>query len=397
MSLPELPKFAEAVMERLERAGYEAYAVGGCVRDPLLGLAPNDWDVTTDARPERVAELFSEPPFRAIPTGMAHGTVTVLSSGEPVEVTTYRIDGEYTDCRRPDSVSFTSSLEADLARRDFTINAMAYSPKRGLIDPFGGRDDLSARLIRCVGEPEKRFSEDALRILRAVRFASVLAFGTEPGFELETRTANAALELCGLLSRISRERVSAELVKLLHGGHAPAVIRQYEPILREVIPLADCADTVGRLNEMGAETPLLLAAALFGRQDAREILRELRFDRKTIRRVGEILSRPGAKDYPGAKLLCAEVGADIARDIETLAAARGDIPAECAGFVGEILRRGECISLKQLRIDGEGLLSLGVEPGRIGGALNRLLREVIEGNLQNERSSLADYAAKHLL
>ncbi|MGN1127960.1 MAG: polynucleotide adenylyltransferase, partial [Candidatus Flemingiibacterium sp.] len=135
MSLPELPGFAEAVMERLERAGYEAFAVGGCVRDPLLGLTPNDWDVTTDARPERVAELFSEPPFRAIPTGMAHGTVTVLSSGEPVEVTTYRIDGEYTDCRRPDSVSFTSSLEADLARRDFTINAMAYSPKRGLIDP----------------------------------------------------------------------------------------------------------------------------------------------------------------------------------------------------------------------------------------------------------------------
>lgn len=398
MSLPELPEFALAVLDRLESAGFEAYAVGGCVRDPLLGLAPSDWDVTTDARPERVAELFSEPPFRAVPTGIAHGTVTVLSSGEPVEVTTYRIDGDYSDCRRPDSVCFTSSLEADLARRDFTINAMAYSPRRGLIDPFGGQDDLAARLIRCVGEPERRFSEDALRILRAVRFAAVLTVqGSEVGFELDGRTADAAVGLRGLLAKISRERVSVELVKLLRGRNAPRVIRTYKPILREVIPLGDCADTVGRLNETGAEAPLLLAAALFGRQDAREILRGLKFDRKTIRRVGEILSRPGATDYRGAKLLCAEVGVDIARDIELLGAARGDIPPESAGFVGEILRRGECVTLKQLKIDGRELISLGIAPERTGKALSRLLSEVICGNIGNERSSLADFAAKHLI
>ena len=205
-----VPPFAAAVIGKLGAGGYEAYAVGGCVRDTMLGRAPNDWDVTTSALPETTLSLFScADGFKAVPTGIAHGTVTVISGGEPVEVTTFRVDGKYSDHRRPDSVGFTGRLEEDLARRDFTINAMAYSPERGLIDPYGGLRDLGDRIIRCVGEPERRFDEDALRILRALRFASTL------GFEIDDQTAEAAVRLRALILDISRERVSAELEKLV--------------------------------------------------------------------------------------------------------------------------------------------------------------------------------------
>lgn len=230
-----IPPFAAAVIGKLCADGYEAYAVGGCVRDTMLGRAPNDWDVTTSALPETTLSLFScADGFKAVPTGIAHGTVTVISGGEPVEVTTFRVDGKYSDHRRPDSVGFTGRLEEDLARRDFTINAMAYSPERGLIDPYGGERDLGDRIIRCVGEPERRFDEDALRILRALRFASTL------GFEIDARTAEADVGLRALILDISRERVSAELEKLLLGQDAEKILRTYEPVFLTTIPeLAD--------------------------------------------------------------------------------------------------------------------------------------------------------------
>ena len=247
-----IPPFAAAVIGKLCADGYEAYAVGGCVRDTMLGRAPNDWDVTTSALPETTLSLFScADGFKAVPTGIAHGTVTVISGGEPVEVTTFRVDGKYSDHRRPDSVGFTGRLEEDLARRDFTINAMAYSPERGLIDPYGGERDLGDRIIRCVGEPERRFDEDALRILRALRFASTL------GFEIDDQTAEAAVRLRALILDISRERVSAELEKLLSGVDVVNILLGYEPVFLTTIPeLADedfrlAAECAGKLSVYG--------------------------------------------------------------------------------------------------------------------------------------------------
>lgn len=391
-----VPEYAAAVIERLEERGYEAFAVGGCVRDSLLGLTPNDWDVTTSARPEVTMELFSEPPFKAVPTGIAHGTVTVVYETQgrnvPIEVTTYRIDGKYSDCRHPGSVRFTSSLEADLARRDFTVNAMAYSPKVGIVDPFGGRDDLKRKLIRCVGEPEKRFSEDALRIMRALRFSSVL------GFDIEDRTAAAALKLSAKLSNISRERIYSELTKLITGKNAADVIRNYRGVLAVIAPVFDCSAALERLGEVGQRGNIPLTfAVLFCGTDAEFVLRSLKAEKKTISRVCAILARPFAVSYIGAKRLCASCGVDIAREIQLLAYARGEIGFDRVEFIDTIIGNDECVSIKQLKIGGGELRGMGIEPVRIGDALSGLLGEVIEGRIPNERSSLALFAAKNYL
>ena len=387
-----LPVAAEVVIKRLYESGHEAFAVGGCVRDSIMGRKPNDWDVTTSARPEETLSVFSVAPFKAVPTGIAHGTITVVYDGEPIEVTTYRVDGEYSDCRHPDSVNFTSKLSEDLKRRDFTVNAMAYSERDGIVDLFGGRDDIENRLIRCVGEPEKRFSEDALRIMRALRFASVLGFG------IEESTAAAIFELSPLLDHVSRERIYSELTKLITGKNAPEVIRNYREVLSVVTPVCDCADVIERLDEVGqrGNIPLLYAALLYG-SDAESALRLLRAEKKTITRVCAILAHPFAVDYIGAKRLCSVCGVDIARDIELLAFARGEIGYEGVEFIDTIVGRDECVSIKQLKIGGGELRGMGIEPVRIGDALSGLLGEVIDGRIPNERSSLASFAAKNYL
>ena len=375
-----LPRAAGAVISRLYANGFEAFAVGGCVRDSIMGRIPNDWDVTTSARPEETLAFFRDEPFRAVPTGIAHGTITVVYSGEPIEVTTYRVDGEYSDCRHPDSVSFTSRLSDDLGRRDFTVNAMAYSDASGIVDPFDGRGDIERRLIRCVGEPEKRFSEDALRILRALRFASVL------GFEIEEKTARAAEKLSPLLDHVSRERVASELSKLIRGVSAAEVIRNFSRVISRVIPVGSeeietASGIIGKLR--GESLPLLLSALLYGK-DAFSLLKGLRFDNRTISRVVSILSRDGADDYVGAKKLCAAVGSDVARDIQKLSAAMGRISPESVGFIDEIGRHVECVSIKQLKIGGGEIMNLGIEPKRIGAVLESLLSGVIEGKIPNE-------------
>lgn len=387
-----VPEHAAAVIDRLGKSSCEAFAVGGCVRDSLLGLTPNDWDVTTSAEPEKVMEIFGGAPFKAVPTGIEHGTVTVVCDGQPIEVTTYRIDGKYSDGRHPGSVKFTSSLEADLARRDFTVNAMAYSPKVGLVDPFCGRDDLSAEVIRCVGKAERRFSEDALRIMRALRFSAVL------GFSIEEKTGAAAKKLASNLDLISRERVYSELSKLICGVNSPAVIRNYRDVLSKVAPVCDCSAVSERLIEIGERRnlPLMYAALLCG-TDAEAALRVLKADKRTIQRVCAILSRAWADSYLGAKKLCAVCGVDIAREIQLLAYARGEIGLEALGFIDTIVGRGECVSVKQLKIDGVELRAMGIKPARIGEALSGLLGEVICGRIPNERSSLALFAAKNYL
>ena len=218
-----IPDHIIPVLDSLEGAGYEAYLVGGCVRDRARGKEPNDYDVTTNAKPHEMQEVFRN--YRVIETGLKHGTLTVVSDGECVEVTTYRIDGEYADNRHPTSVSFTDDVTLDLSRRDFTVNAMAYSRALGLCDPFGGMDDLKRRMIVCVGSPTERFSEDGLRILRALRFASVLEFA------IDIDTANAIHDMKELLRGISKERIYTELRKLLSGGHASEIMREYSDVL----------------------------------------------------------------------------------------------------------------------------------------------------------------------
>ena len=225
ISLSRGAKFAIA---RLESRGYEAYAVGGCVRDSLLGQAPHDWDLTTNATPDETAAAFAD--CRVVETGKKHGTVTVLDRGEPLEITTYRRDGAYADNRHPVSVTFSKTLSDDLSRRDFTVNAMAYHPSRGLVDLFGGKEDLQNGVIRCVGNAETRFHEDGLRILRAIRFASVL------DFSLEAETARAIHICVFLLDNIARERIREEWTKLLLGKAADRILRDYPDVISEIFP-----------------------------------------------------------------------------------------------------------------------------------------------------------------
>ncbi len=391
-----IPPFAAAVIGKLCADGYEAYAVGGCVRDTMLGRAPNDWDVTTSALPETTLSLFSGADgFKAVPTGIAHGTVTVISGGEPVEVTTFRVDGKYSDHRRPDSVGFTGRLEEDLARRDFTINAMAYSPERGLIDPYGGERDLGDRIIRCVGEPERRFDEDALRILRALRFASTL------GFEIDDQTAEAAVRLRALILDISRERVSAELEKLLSGVDVVNILLGYEPVFLTTIPELECenfamaAECVGKLRGQGDFA--LSLAGLFCGLPERALNTALvglklpkRVSLRTRRAVLNVHAPLGGRK--DVRRLAARLGADHTRDTIILGIALGTASPERLSELDDILTSGECISLGQLRIDGERLKALGVRPERIGKTLGTLLSRVISGELANEEDILVSAA-----
>ena len=391
-----IPPFAAAVIGKLCADGYEAYAVGGCVRDTMLGRAPNDWDVTTSALPETTLSLFScADGFKAVPTGIAHGTVTVISGGEPVEVTTFRVDGKYSDHRRPDSVGFTGRLEEDLARRDFTINAMAYSPERGLIDPYGGERDLGDRIIRCVGEPERRFDEDALRILRALRFASTL------GFEIDDQTAEAAVRLRALILDISRERVSAELEKLLSGVDVVNILLGYEPVFLTTIPELECenfamaAECVGKLSGQG-DFALSLAGLFCGLPERalNTALAGLKLPKRvSLRTCRAVLNVHAPLDgRADTKRLAARIGTDHARDTIILGVALGTIPPERLSDLDDILGSGECISVGQLKIGGERLKELGVKPERIGKILTSLLSRVIAGEIANNEKDLASAA-----
>jgi len=223
-----LPPPVSSLLARLTRAGFPAYVVGGCVRDSLLGLQPHDWDICTAALPEDMQAVFRD--LHTVETGLKHGTLTVVVDHVPYEVTTFRVDGDYSDHRHPDSVRFVDNLTEDLARRDFTVNAMAFSPDTGLADPFGGREDLSAKLIRCVGDPRQRFDEDALRVLRALRFASVYDFAIEPA------TSDALRQKAPDLKLVAGERVREELLKLLCGKAAGRILREYPEVLAEIIP-----------------------------------------------------------------------------------------------------------------------------------------------------------------
>ena len=376
----KLPEGARLIIDRLAEHGFRGDIVGGCVRDHLLGKEPNDYDITTSATPEEMQEIFSD--MRTIETGLKHGTLTVMHGGEPYEVTTYRLDGEYTDNRHPDSVSFTRELSEDLSRRDFTVNAMCYNPKHNVTDLFGGREDLEARLIRAVGDPEVRFTEDALRILRALRFASVLDFGIDPA------TSRAIYKTAHLMKNVSAERILVEWTKLLTGKGAYRIITEYFDILAGVIPhitkkyLTDEAAFL-------AESPTVRELSLFDSAAGyEEAMLKLRSDNKRRNHGTATLA---LADHPtetavDIRLLLVAGGVEVSRDVCALRRLRG--LGDPTGLFDEVLSTDPCYKISALAVRGDDISALGFRGKDIGDTLARLLHEIALGNVENDREAL---------
>jgi len=434
----ELPRKVVLIIKNLQRHGYDAYAVGGCVRDSILNRKPEDWDITTSAKPEQVKRIFR----RTVDTGIEHGTVTVLIGKDGFEVTTYRVDGLYEDGRHPKEVTFTSQLEEDLKRRDFTINAMAYNDDERLVDAFGGMRDLNYHLIRCVGDPKERFSEDALRILRAVRFSAQLAFPIEP------ETAEAIKSLAPNLEKISAERIQAELVKLLVSDHPERIQDACElGITKVVLPEWDdmvgvkqntphhkydvAAHTVHALQNVKNDKVLRLTMlfhdmgkpvmkttdengrdhfkghAIASEQIAKTVMKRLKFDNDTIRKVTKLVAYHDYRMEPtGANVRRAmhEIGVELfpyylaVRLADTKAQSsyerRGKLEniIQIRELYRNALRNKECVTLKDLAVTGTDLINLGIAPGKkLGTLLNELLDIVIEDPAWNQKEKLCDY------
>jgi tRNA nucleotidyltransferase (CCA-adding enzyme) len=400
-----LPAPVLAVLHRLHEAGYEGFLVGGCVRDVLRGVAPHDYDLTTNALPEEMHRVFEG--YRLINTGVQHGTVTVLSDGMPIEVTTYRVDGDYRDNRHPTEVRFTAHLREDVARRDFTMNALAYHPDLGIRDYVDGCADIAARRIRAVGEPRRRFGEDALRILRALRFSAVL------GFTIEEETAAAARACAPLLANISAERVLVELKKLLGGQNVQAVLLDYADVLAVVLPdwyaaLSDLPALCALVAAVPPDVVSRFAALLLPLgQDADAIdalLCGLRFDRRTRERISKLLAHwqdPCTGLLPTLRRFVAGLGGEDARlllDIHRAEAAlTGDRERETALdeatlAIEELLKAGACCTVRDLAVRGEDLAALGCPTGKpMGDALRALLAAVLDDNVENEKEKLLAY------
>ncbi|MDR2530072.1 MAG: hypothetical protein LBC65_00840 [Oscillospiraceae bacterium] len=359
------------LIRALNDAGHDAYLVGGCVRDSVRGSTPVDWDVATSATPDESKHALHA--FTTHDTGLRHGTITAVCGGMPVEVTTFRVDGEYADHRRPNAVTFTRELADDLARRDFTINAMAYHPDRGLIDLHGGQADLQRRVIRAVGDADARLTEDALRILRALRFASQLDFRVEPSL------ADSIRRKCELLRMISAERVRSELCKLLLGAGVKRVTREFPEPLRVVLGAEPHAVEGERLEERVATLTL--------NTDADAILRRLRFsnaDARSIRRVRSIMSDDGT----AVELLLRYGDADAVRRSLRLRDALGEPVAATLAELDALLADGRCFTLARLAVDGGDAVRLGLSGKAVGNALQATLEAVAHGALPNERDSL---------
>lgn len=375
-----LPSDTEYIIETLQKNGYEAFAVGGCVRDMLNGDTPHDFDITTSAEPETVMSLFE----KTVPTGIKHGTVTVIINGVPNEVTTYRTDGEYRDHRRPDSVIFVKSLREDLARRDFTVNAMAYNQKDGLKDFFGGREDIENRILRAVGEPGRRFYEDALRIMRLFRFSSVL------GFDIEENTLKAALGYAPTLKSVSTERIYSELLKTLCGKN-PAALKPLTDIGGlgflgvntspdyGILPLLDSADTklFAFLYSGGAE----VTAAL-------DFLRVPNKTKKAAQDMLTLLNMPFPKTKPEIKEMLYLTSPPSAENYFDYRSAYGKDCAAARDMLTEIIKNGEPYRISDLKIGGKDLKKCGISGRAIGETLEKLRRSVLKNPELNTRSEL---------
>ena len=384
-----LPDAVLHAIQKLNEAGYEAYAVGGCVRDSLMGKAPQDWDITTSATPDEMQDVFAA--CRCIKTGLQHGTLTVILEDMPLEITTYRVDGDYSDGRHPDWVAFTPSLLEDLQRRDFTINAMAYHPTVGLVDPYGGQKDIRRGVIRCVGEADRRFSEDSLRILRALRFASVL------GFSLDDDTSSSLLRLSPTLTRVAMERISVEVQKLLCGRDACRIVNEYKNVIHVVLPeLSHCSD-FSLLSRIPA-TPHVRFAALFLASGcsvdiAETVLRRLRMDKCTINCITQLLlCNHYPKDTDTDLLwLLNRLDKHLIFDYLSLHMADETVIQRTR----YLLDTNACYKVSMLAIDGNDIVASGIHAGpAVGCVLQLLLDAVIKGECPNEKKTLLNYVTK---
>lgn len=382
-----LPEDVQYIIHKLNEYGYEAYAVGGCVRDSIIHRVPGDWDITTNARPEQVKPLF----YRTIDTGIQHGTVTVMLHGVGYEVTTYRIDGEYEDSRHPKSVEFTTRLEEDLMRRDFTINAMAYNDEVGIVDVFGGCEDIDKKLIRCVGEAKERFTEDALRMLRAVRFSAQL------GYSIDDNTAKAIIELAPTIDKISKERIHTELGKTLLSNNPDYLKKAMElGITQVVFPVMDemknVDEAMSLLKVLPKDLVFRYAAVLYqtGAERAKKMLKELKLDNYTIDNGVKLVALHGlplTADVVEVRKQASEIGTEMYERVllfeREFYKIVGDdesyekIVSQAELFNG-ILERRECLSLKELAVTGNDLISAGIKPGKeLGEILKNMLQDVL--------------------
>lgn len=436
----DMLKNVDIAINLLQSAGFEAYAVGGCVRDSLLGKTPNDWDITTSAKPENMKSVFVN--FRCIDTGIKHGTVTVVIDGEPLEITTFRLDGEYEDNRHPKSVTFTSNLGADLGRRDFTVNAMAYSKMTGTVDLFGGQNDLKNGIIRCVGDPDRRFNEDALRILRALRFASAL------DFEIEEKTAQSLLKNRARLGNISEERIAKELLKLVCGKGAKRILTDFAPVLFEILPELQpmyknshdnphhCYDiyehTLIAVESIDPEPTLRFAMLLhdcgkpavkkfdengvahfYGHQRisaeiSAQILARLKVSNKFRDEILFLVSNHDRWElYENTEKMpryLSKFGLDGVLNL--LKVMRADVLAQSPEYryrldqiadaeetAKNLAAQKPCLSLSELQINGRTLMDIGIPQGRkLGAVLAQLLDEVIDGVTKNTQEALTTRA-----
>ncbi len=433
------PQNVEKALARLREHGFEAYVVGGAVRDMLRGVGAHDYDITTNALPQETREVFRS--FRTVETGLAHGTLTVLFDGMPLEITTYRIDGSYTDMRHPDAVTFTRSLKEDAARRDFTVNAMAYHPKEGLKDFFGGKEDLEGKIIRAVGDPCLRFTEDALRILRAMRFASVLDFSVESG------TAAAMREKKEGLLHVSPERIREELLKLLCGKAARRILTDFSDILSVILPEAAPLYGFDQRNrhhefdlwehtlcalEAAPSIPHMRLAALlhdFGKPSvfstdekgeghfyghaeksteiAGRILERLRFDNKTKDKVlllikyHDTLPDPHSRQFARFRSRFGEefltdwltlIRADRTGQRRVLDREKEKVLREAENAARALLAKEERLDMKALKISGADLIERGIAPGKeLGHMLSSALEAVLDGKVGNEKEALLKF------
>lgn len=436
-----IPSYCKKILDTLKLSDFEGFLVGGCVRDSLMGVIPDDYDITTNATPDEMMKVFKD--FKVIETGLAHGTVTVLIDGNSVEVTTYRIDGEYVDNRHPKEVEFTRNIKEDLSRRDFTVNAMAYNEETGLVDLFGGLADLENKVIRCVGEPDKRFFEDGLRILRAIRFSSKL------GFIIEEKTAKSILKNKYLLENISRERIFSEFKKLLIGKNVENVLLEFKDVIAQFIPEIKpcfnfdqntkyhCYDVythiVKTVSSIENDENLRLAAFFhdigkpqvyftdengtghfYGHNKksekiTKEILTRLKCDNATIKRVSTLVyihDREVALTEKSVKRFLSKYSKQNFLDLLKIKRAdasahakdyrdREEYIASLLKILEKIESENQCFSLKDLKVNGNDLIEFGIAPSKqIGVLLNKLLLSVIDGKVENEKQKLLDYLGK---
>lgn len=440
----DIPNGAARIINTLEQHGFEAYVVGGCVRDSMLGITPKDWDICTSARPKEVESCFISQ--RIIETGIQHGTITIIMSDGQYEVTTFRNDGDYSDSRHPDSVRFVNDVQTDLARRDFTVNAMAYNPRYGLIDPFDGKSHLEHKTLACVGDAGDRFAEDALRIMRALRFASTY------GFIIEEKTSDSIHQNAERLNNIAVERINTELCRLLCGENVLSILTDYSDIITTIIPeLKPCigfeqhnpyhqytiydhiAHAVANYN--GKDTTTKMALLLHdigkplcytedekgghfyghgvpGHDIAEKIVSRLRFDKcsqyniselvlyhdsviePTIKTVKRWLNKVGIEQF--LRLLDIRI-ADILAHTEGTQESRIEKYTGVREIAEQIIAEEQCFTLKDLAINGTDILSAGVPEGReVGLILNKLLEQVIDGEIQNNREVLMNYVKTYI-